>query len=191
MRYISGGVVPPKPKISRENIIQAAVDIVRNAGLSALTAKTLANRLNCSTQLVFWLFHSMDEVKNEVYSFALNRFDEFIKHKLPSVSSYKSVGLNYIRFAYEETEFFKILFMSNYSDIDIMKSHVEMPFVLNLITEEENIYGEQAQNIYEEMWLFSHGIATMIATGTARFSRERIQDMLSDVYRGLVANLKK
>ena len=183
--------MPPKPKISRENIIQAAVDIVRNSGLSALTAKTLANRLNCSTQPVFWLFHSMDEVKNEVYSFALNRFDEFIKHKLPSVSSYKSVGLNYIRFAYEETEFFKILFMSNYSDIDIMKSHVEMPFVLNLITEEENIYGEQAQNIYEEMWLFSHGIATMIATGTARFSRERIQDMLSDVYRGLVDNLKK
>ena len=101
-------------------------------------------------------------------------------------SAYKAIGLNYIRFAAEETEFFKLLFMSQSSGKDILTSHTEQAYVLQVLEQEENIKGTRAQDIYEEMWLFSHGIATMIATGTATFTPERIKEMLTAVYRGLI-----
>ena len=105
---------------------------------------------------------------------------------MANVSAYKAIGLNYIRFAAEETEFFKLLFMSQSSGKDILTSHTEQAYVLKVLEQEENIKGTRAQDIYEEMWLFSHGIATMIATGTATFTPERIREMLTAVYRGLI-----
>ena len=100
------------------------------------------------------------------------------------------MGLNYIRFAAKEKEFFKILFMSEGGE-DILHAHEEMPYVLNVIESTENISGQDAQNIYEEMWMLSHGIATMIATGTAQFTDERIRRILHDVYSGIVQNVRK
>ncbi len=181
--------MPPKAKITREQVVDAASEIVRNYGIEHLTAKALAGELKCSTQPIFWLFKGMDEVKSTVAERALKKFDEYLHCRLPKVSAYKSVGLNYIRFATEETEFFKLLFMSEKNGADIMKTHEEMPFVLRVLAEEENICGAKAREIYEEMWLFSHGIATMIATKTAEFSQERIHEMLTAVYRGLISNL--
>ena len=108
--------------------------------------------------------------------------------KAENVSAYKAIGINYIRFAAEEREFFRLLFMSEHTEKDILKTHTEMPYVLKVLEEEENITGALAQDIYEEMWLFSHGVATMIATGTAKFTQERIEEMLTAVYRGLINN---
>ena len=181
--------MPPKARITKEQVIDAAVEIVRTKGEDALTAKSLAGALKCSTQPIFWQFKGMDEVKSKVAEYALQKFDEYLHEKLPSVSAYKSVGLNYIRFAMEETEFFKLLFMSEKSGKDILKTHEEMPYVLQVLRDEEKIKGAKAQEIYEEMWLFSHGIATMIATKTVEFSADKIQEMLTAVYRGLVNNL--
>lgn len=177
--------MPPKAKVTKEQVIGAACAIVREKGPTGLTAKSLAAKLKCSTQPIFWTFDGMDEVKKAVRERALSVFDEYLHKKEENVSAYKSIGLNYIRFAAEETEYFKLLFMSENRG-DILKSHIERDYVLRVLSEEEKITGERAQDIYEEMWLFSHGIATMIATGTADFSLQRIQEMLTAVYRGLI-----
>ncbi len=183
--------MPPKAKVTREQVVEQAALLVRERGISGLTAKALAERLHCSTQPIFWLYASMEEVKEAVQERALLKFDEYLRRKIDDVSAYKAIGLNYIRFATEETEYFKMLFMSKQSGTDILKGHIERSYVLGVLAQEENIKGDTAQNIYEEMWLFSHGIATMLATGTAQFSGERIDAMLSDVYRGLVLRLKE
>ncbi len=178
--------MPPKLKITKEQVVDAAVRIVREHGCAGLTAKSLAAELHCSTQPIFWQFEGMDAVRSAVTQRALEKFDEYLHTKLENISAYKSIGINYIRFAAEEREFFRLLFMSEHADRDILKSHTEMPYVLKVLEEEENITGARAQDIYEEMWLFSHGVATMIATGTAKFTRERIEEMLTAVYRGLI-----
>lgn len=83
-----------------------------------------------------------------------------------------------------------MLFMSEDGE-DILTAHKEMPYVLSVIEQTENISGKDAQNVYEEMWMLSHGIATMIATGTARFTKERIRGILHDVYYGILQNVRK
>lgn len=181
--------MPPKAKITKEEILSKAVALVREEGVGALTAKSLAAKLGCSTQPIFWHYSGMDEIRSQVCEQALRLFDRFIRSGGENVSPYKAIGLNYIRFAEEEKELFKLLFMSENERGNILSEHAEIPYILNVLKETENIGGDAARAVYEEMWLFSHGIATMIATGTARFSREKIDKMLSDVYRGLVKNL--
>lgn len=183
--------MPPKPKITREQIVGGAFALVRKRGADALTAKALAEELSCSTQPIFWHFSGMEEIKREVYEEALCVFGKALRRKEEGASAYLSAGLNYVRFAAEEPHLFRMLFMSDCGQRDIVDSQPEMDYLLRVIAESEHITGEDAQTVYRDMWLFSHGIAAMIATGTASFSREQVRGMLSDVCRGLILVLEK
>lgn len=182
--------MPPRAKVTREEIVQGAAELVREKGAAALTAKALAQQLLCSTQPIFWVFGNMENVRAAVREAALARFGEYLREPQERASAYLSVGLNYIRFAGEEREFFKLLFMSE-DKSDILAAHEEMPYVLDVIGRTEHISGEDARRVYEEMWMLSHGIATMIATGTARFSEPKVRGMLMDVYCGLVSVIRE
>ena len=56
-------VMPPKAKFSKEEIIKAAVNLVRTEGAQALTARALGTKLGVSSSPVFTFFQSMDEVR--------------------------------------------------------------------------------------------------------------------------------
>ena len=182
--------MPPKPKITREQILHGALSLVRERGAAFLTAKSLAERLSCSTQPIFWHFENMDALKEAVFKEALAVFGKALRKKIPCESPYLAVGLNYIRFSMEERALFRMLFMSDFGKTDVVGARVEMDYILGVIEESKHITGENAQTIYREMWLFSHGIAAMMATGTAAFTEEEVRTMLSDVCRGLIGNLE-
>lgn len=181
----------PKIKIRKEEITQKAFEIVASEGINALTAKSLAKKLNCSTQPIFWWYSNMEEVISIVIEMAQTLFSEYLHREIEGVNTFKAIGINYITFAMEQKNLFKLLYMSEkVLSEDIMSDDKNMPFVLEAIRQDSSISQEQAQKLFREMWLFSHGIATMIATDTARFSKQEIYDMLSDVCKGLMMNLK-
>ena len=182
--------MPPKPKIVKEQILEKAVALVRKGGATALTAKSLAASLGCSTQPIFWHYESMDALKREVFRAALEIFGQALRREIDCESQYMALGLNYIRFAMEERELFRLLFMSDFGETDLVNAQVEMDYVLSVIAESEHITGKKAQIIYNDMWLFSHGIAAMMTTGTASFSEKEVRSMLSDVCRGLITILE-
>ena len=84
--------MPPKPKVTKEQVIEAAAHIVRRQGMSGLTAKSLAAQLHCSTQPIFWLFEGMEEVRSAVTAKALEKFDEYLRTQVADVSAYKAIG---------------------------------------------------------------------------------------------------
>ena len=59
--------MPPKPKITKDMVIAAAFEVVRKAGAENINARTVSNRLNCSTQPVMYHFATIEELKNAVY----------------------------------------------------------------------------------------------------------------------------
>ena len=59
--------MPPKAKLSKEEIIETAFEMTRENGFEHVTARELAHRLGCSTQPIFHVFQNMEEVKKEVY----------------------------------------------------------------------------------------------------------------------------
>ena len=42
--------MPPKTKITKEMIVQAAVEVATQSGYEAINARTVSERLHCSTQ---------------------------------------------------------------------------------------------------------------------------------------------
>lgn len=183
--------MPPKIKITKQNILEQALRLVRERGVAALTAKSLAEALNCSTQPIFWQFENMDALKKAIFAEAMAIFGRALRRENDCESRYMSVGLNYIRFAIEERELFRMLFMSDFGKTDLVGAAVEMEYVLSVIEEAEHISGPKAQIIYKDMWLFSHGIAAMLAAETANFTEQEIRGMLSDVCRGLISILDR
>ena len=159
--------MPPKVKFSREEIIAAALDIVREGGMTALTARSLAARLGSSAKPVFGLFENMQEVQNEVMLAANAEYQKFLHTEMMRgiYKPYKASGMAYIAFARKEKELFKLLFMRDRTDETTETEDESLDDIIALISRNTGLREEQARLFHLEMWIFVHGIATMIVTG--------------------------
>ena len=180
--------MPPKVKITKEDIIHTAVDIIRKSGAKALNARTIAAVLNCSTQPIFSNFATMEELQKAVEAAAYERYlGELQKETEKGVyPKYKAFGMAYIRFAIEEKELFQFLFMCD-------KRAAEPNFSpdyrtsVEMIIHNNGISREKAELMHLEMWACVHGIASMHATSFLTLPQELISNMLTDIYQGLCA----
>ena len=109
--------MPPKFKFTREEIIQAALDLTRESGIAAVTARGLGAKLGSSVKPIFSLFENMEEVQNEVLKAAEKLSQARIRETMESgqYPPYKASGIAYICFAREEKELFKLLYMRDRS----------------------------------------------------------------------------
>ena len=120
--------MPPKVRFTREEIIRAALDITRESGPEALTARSLAARLDCSAKPIFGLFRSMDEVQQEVLKAGYQFYGEAIARAMESgeYPPYKASGMAYIDFARREKHLFRLLFMRNRSREEVTRQLVRL-----------------------------------------------------------------
>lgn len=178
--------MPPKIKITREYIVSTALDIVRKNGTESLNARALATALSCSTQPLFSNFSSMEELSEAVYSAAYELYLGFIKKETESgrYPPYKAYGMAYIRFAREEKEIFKLLFMCDRSKKDTSPSP-DFKESVDMIMNNNGVTKEKAELMHLEMWAFVHGIGTILATSFLSLDPELISQMLTDVYQGI------
>ncbi len=91
----------------------------------------------------------------------------------------------YIRFAKEEKELFKLLFMRDRSGERIAEDREEIRPLLDIIMNTLGIDEDKVYLFHLEMWVYIHGIATMIATSYLNWDTEFISKSVSDVYMGL------
>lgn len=179
--------MPPKVKITKEDIINAAVDIVRESGAEALNARTVASVINCSTQPVFSNFATMDELRLAVVEKAGAICGEYIKREIENgkFPTYKASGMAYIRFAREEKELFKLLYMRDRTNEKFTQSNELNDKMESIVQRNTGLNGDTAKLFHLEMWAYVHGIATMVATGFENLDGELVGRMLTDAYQGL------
>ena len=173
--------MPPKVKITRDDIINAATVIVRTQGESTLNARGIAAVLGCSTQPVFSNFKSMDEVRSEIIIKAEEIYDEFNKNEIAKSEfpPYKAAAMAYIRFAKVENNLFKLLFLSG-------RSNAEFENCLEaLATETTGLSGDTARLFNLEMWAFVNGLAVMTANDRFPLHDSVLSEMLTDAFEGL------
>lgn len=180
--------MPPKVKITKEDIVQTALELVRANGEGAINARSLAAALNCSTQPVFSNFETMEELRKAVIRAAYDRYLGFLRREVEGgkYPPYKAYGMGYIRFAEEESELFKLLFMRDRGDEDI-SPQIDFEESLQMIMQANGVTRERAWRMHMELWAWAHGIGTMLATSFLPLERDLISEMLSDVYQGVRA----
>ena len=105
--------MPPKFLFTKEEIISAAVEVVRENGADGLTARALAAKLGCSVKPIFGAFKNMEEVRTEVIKAAEKIYRDRLAKSTENknIPPYKATGTEYIKFAKDDRELFKLLFM--------------------------------------------------------------------------------
>ena len=69
--------MPPKVKVTKEEIVETALDVVRKGGAQAMNARTIAALLGCSTQPVFSNFATMEQLRLAVEERATQLYRDF------------------------------------------------------------------------------------------------------------------
>lgn len=176
-----------KPKVTRDMIVDRAFDLVREGGLEGLNARTVAERLGCSTQPVMYQFATMEELKRAVYAKADGYHTGYLMTVRPGEDPMLSIGLNYIRFAIREPRLFRFLFQSGYaveSSLPEMIDSEELLPVLEAMREAIDLSMEKTKRIFLTLALFVHGYASIIANNSLEYDEELIKAHLERVYRG-------
>lgn len=180
--------MPPKFKVTREDIINSAVELVRAEGADNLNARNLAARLGISTQPIFSNFASMQELKLAVVEKADTLCNEYMlkEEKSGKYPIYKASGMAYIRFAREEKELFKLLYMRDRSDEAIPENSQQDDKMSSIVESNTGLDDTTARLFHLEMWAYVHGIAVMLATGFFDIDTDLASRMLTDCYQGLL-----
>ncbi len=179
--------MPPKTKVTKEEILKAAVELVRNQGADAVNARTLASLLNCSTQPIFSNFDSMADLRLAMVEQADFLCRKYIQKEVESgeFPPYKASGMAYIRFAKEEKELFKLLYMRNRIGETVAPTSQLTADMETLVHNNTGLDAETGKLFHLEMWATVHGIAVMHATDFLDLNWELISKMLTDSYQGL------
>ncbi len=179
--------MPPRAKITKEMIIDAAFEVTRAEGAENVNARTVAQKLGCSTQPVMYHFAKIEDMKKAVYA-KLNWFHtEYLMNVDPDKDVMLEIGLNYIRFAVEEPNLFRFLFQSGFAvenSVLQMLDAQELKPILLAMQEEMKLNEAQTKEVFLTLALFVHGYASILANNSMDFDEAAAATHLERVYMG-------
>ena len=170
-------------------IIQAAVEVARQSGHESINARTVSERLCCSTQPVMYHFSTIDAMKRAAYAQVDHMHTEFLMTIPPDRDPVLAIGLNYIRFAVEEPRLFRFLFQSGYAqekDLPEIADSGELAPVLAAMRDGAGLSMEKTGNVFISVALFAHGYASLIANNHLEFDEKLISERLERAWNGAV-----
>lgn len=182
--------MPKKISITKDMILSVAFEIVKDSGIESLNIRDIAKKLNSSIRPIYYQFKNVSELQEELYRKIEKYFYQFLLDNMISdVPKYKQVGINYIRFAKEEKNFFQLLFMSNVGlspDAFVSKDGDDYKEIEKLVKKSTNLSEIDIKAFHTKMWLYTHGIASLVACGTLEINDSQIRDLLSYEFQALM-----
>jgi AcrR family transcriptional regulator len=187
--------MPPKQKFTKEEIISASLQIVRREGIAGLTARALGSELGTSSRPIFTAFQNMEEVLTETIKAARVLYDTYVEKGLSETPAFKGVGMSYIHFAKEEPRLFALLFMTQSGmtfKLDNILPAIDLNSekILSSIMTGYGLSKKLAKKLYTSMWIFTHGIACLCATGMSNPSENETNALLTEAFSGLLMKWK-
>lgn len=176
--------MPSSPKVKKEDMLQAALEIVIEGGYSALNIKAVAKKLGCSTAPISWQFGGMDGLRVELISFAeqyvQENYNDFSENE---VSAFEQRGRNAIELALDKPNLFRFLYMGDRNQL------VSVGFQLKTEKEDNGaayqrladtlgVTRDQAIDFTMMMIIYTQGMGTLIASGIVQDTRENMFQML-------------
>ncbi len=178
-----------KETITKDEILNAAFQMTRQDGFSQVSARTLAAKAGCSTQPIFRVYKNMEELGADLYGKAIEFFHAYYS-SFPHTSDtpFVNMGLAYIRFAQEEQQLFKLLFMAENrhgkSLYDLLNG--EKGAVVREINHAK-VYGcKDPSGMFMRMWIFIHGSACMSLTGDYDLPEADTVKLLEESYKAFL-----
>ena len=187
--------MPPKPKFTREQVAQTALEIVKQEGVDALTARELGKRLNASASPIFTVFRGMDEVKAEARVLGLREFETYIGDFRDYTPAFKRVGMRMVLFGMREPKLYQLLFMeenttaASFDDL-FNRLGPTAQSCIDTICDTYGLTGAQARMLFENVWIYTFGVGALCATRVCSFSQQQLGQMLTTQFQGMMMLIK-
>ena len=181
--------MPPKTRITKEMVLDAAFGIVRESGVENVNARTLAKRLDCSTQPVMYIFKRIEDLKRALYDKADWYHSDYLMRVDDPEDRMLGIGLNYIRFAIYEPNLFRFLFQSGYArehNLLKMVESEELAPILSAMQDAMQMRMEEVKKAFVSIAVFAHGYASIIANNALEYDEEQVIVHLDRAFRGAV-----
>lgn len=182
--------MPTKIRISKDMILDTAFEIVRQDGMEKLNNREIAKKLKCSIRPIYYQFENVEEMQKELYVKIEKYFYKFLlDNMVEGVPLYKQVGIHYIKFAGEEKKLFRTLFMTESglgAESFVSRVGDEYKELEKLIKISTNLKDEDLKGFHIKMWIFCHGIATLMANDTVKLTDNQIKDLLTYEFQALM-----
>ena len=176
--------VPPKVKFQKEEIIRTALQVAREKGIDAVTAREVAAALQVSPRPIFTYYDTMDQLRRDVYVLAKEQFRTYVEQGLADRIPFLGVWKQYLRFAQQEPELYRLLFLTRPGEVSggAMQS---MRYLQELVRDSVmRIYGMDAvtADCYSrDLWLVAFSFATLIVTDDCPYSFDEMIDVGSEI----------
>ena len=171
--------MPPKPKFTREEVASAAFAMIKEGGVSALTARDLGARMGTSARPIFTLFKNMEDVKQAARALAVKEFMAYLSDYQEYTPAFKRIGMMIVSYGIHEPELFKLLFLQEHprgmgfeeslKDLNGMDETC-----VQLVMRDYGLTEGEARLLFEQMWTHALGLGTMCAMGVCGFTEEEI-----------------
>lgn len=185
--------MPPRVKVTKEMVQDAAFDIVRKTGHENLNVRTIADRLHCSTQPVLYNYRTMEEIRDAAYKKADSFHTAYIMPKETDKDPMLALGLNYVRFGHEESNLFRFLFQTDKfrgMDMDDLMSDPDLSGVIDIMAAGLGVDEADAGEMFRTFFCVAHGLASLLANNAMDYDEEESSRMLESVFYGMVTSRK-
>lgn len=182
--------MPAVRKASKDEIIDAAVEVLREGGFAAINARSVAKKLGCSTQPIYFSFRNMEELKAALTARAIELHTRRVRDSLRAHegndSRYSSYGMGFVKFAAEERQLFRWLYLEG-EQLGPYQNDVLLPEVIAVIVEEFGYSEEVARRLHQDMIYFTYGLAILANTGHLQLTEEELREAFRREFRALIA----
>lgn len=176
--------MPPIPKVTKEMIIKTSLNIIKKNGIENLNVRNIAKELNCSTQPIMYQYKNMDILKEELYEKINIYHSEYLMQKSNN-NPLLNIGLQYIKFANEEKNYFKFLFQSNkFSNFNFndLIDEDKLKDIFEIIKKETNMSKEQIKDMFTTLFIIVHGIASLLANNSIKYDEAYFKNILENIF---------
>lgn len=162
--------MPPKAQFDKERIIASALAIARGEGLSKLSARSLAQRLGCSTSPIYTTFQTMQELEDLVCERSTWIMLEY-QTQSRTGSPLLDMCLGYVLFAIEEKQLFRDMFLNKPELSEhsrVMKELALQRLLAEVVSREPALTGlgrPEQLLLLETLWTYAHGLAAQLCVG--------------------------
>ena len=186
--------MPPKAKVTKEMIVDTAFKIVQKEGVDKVTARSISEQLNCSTQPVLYYFSTVEDIKKMVYKKADAYHSDYImKTEIACGNPMLAIGMNYIKFAIEERNLFRLLFQSDefsgVSVLNLLETKELLP-ILTVLQNKLDMSMEDTKKVFGTLFIFVHGYASLYANNTMIYDELNVMKALEKILYGAVCATK-
>lgn len=191
--------MPPQSRITKDNLLTSASDLIREQGTGALNARSLAKRAGCSTQPIFSKFESMEDLISQVRELEFSAFKESFQKAMELESNpLVGAGLGLVSYASENPGMFSFLFLEH-SVLD-GEDKIPAPFVketlfskdvIAYVRSDSGLDEAYAKSVLGNFYYYLCGRAVTVVTLGEKAQEEKLRQEFKEFYKAYRKMYKK